>query len=96
VRELNKKLTSRDTTIGKLLGDRELYDKGVALLDQADKSVKAFEEVANRVNRGEGTAGKLLSDQELYLRMNLMVDSVSDLVKDIKEHPKRYLKFSVF
>jgi len=96
VRELNKKLTSSNTTIGKLLGDREFYDKGVALLDQADKSVKAFEEVANRVNRGEGTAGKLLSDKELYLRMNSMVDNVNDLVKDIKEHPKRYLKISIF
>lgn len=96
VRELNKKLTSRDTTIGKLLGDREFYDKGVALLDRADQSVKAFEEVANRINHGEGTAGKLVSDKELYDRMNKMVDSVDELVKDIKEHPKRYLKFSVF
>ena len=96
VRELNKKLTSRDTTIGKLLGDREFYDKGMALLDQADKSVKAFEEIANRVNRGEGTAGKLVSDQELYLRLNSMVDRVNDLVKDIKENPKRYLKISIF
>jgi phospholipid/cholesterol/gamma-HCH transport system substrate-binding protein len=96
VRELNKKLTSRDTTIGKLLGDREFYDKGVALLDQADKSVKAFEEVADRVNHGDGTVGKLISNQELYNRMNLMVDSVNNLVKDIKDHPKRYLKFSLF
>lgn len=96
VRELNKKLTSRDTTIGKLLGDREFYDKGVALLDRADQSVKAFEEVANRVNRGEGTAGKLIREQVLYDRLNTMVDSVDELVKDIKEHPKRYLKFSVF
>jgi phospholipid/cholesterol/gamma-HCH transport system substrate-binding protein len=96
VRELNKKLNSRDNTIGKLLGDREFYDKGAALLEQADKSVKAFEEVADRVNRGEGTAGKLLTNQELYNRLNSMVDSVNNLVKDIKEHPKRYLKFSVF
>lgn len=96
VRELNKKLTSRDTTIGKLLGDREFYDRGLALLDHADKSVNAFEEVADRVNRGEGTAGKLLSDQELYNRLNSMLDSVNNLVNDIKEHPKRYLKFSVF
>jgi phospholipid/cholesterol/gamma-HCH transport system substrate-binding protein len=96
VRELNKKLSSRDTTIGKLLGDREFYDKGVALLERADQSVKAFEEVANHINRGEGTAGRLLHDEELYDRLNAMVDSVDELVKDIKENPKRYLKFSVF
>lgn len=96
VRELNKKLTSHDTTIGKLLGDRELYDKGMAILEKTDRSVKAFEEIAERVNRGEGSAGKLINEQELYNRLNTMVDSVNDLVKDIKENPKRYLKFSVF
>jgi phospholipid/cholesterol/gamma-HCH transport system substrate-binding protein len=96
VRELNKKLNSRDNTIGKLLGDRDFYNKGVDLLEQADKSVKAFEEVADRVNRGDGTAGKLLNNQELYNRLSSMVDSVNNLVNDIKEHPKRYLKFSVF
>jgi phospholipid/cholesterol/gamma-HCH transport system substrate-binding protein len=96
VRELNKKLTSHDTTIGKLLGEREIYDKGMALLDQADKSVKAFEEVANRINRGEGTAGKLITEQELYNRLNSMVDNMNALVKDIKENPKRYLKISIF
>jgi len=96
VRELNKKLTSHDTTIGKLLGDREFYDKGMAILEKTDRSVKAFEEIAERVNRGEGSAGKLINDKELYIRLNTMVDSVNDLVKDIKENPKRYLKFSVF
>jgi phospholipid/cholesterol/gamma-HCH transport system substrate-binding protein len=96
VRELNKKLTSHDTTIGKLLGDREFYDKGMAILEKTDRSVKAFEEIAERVNRGEGSAGKLINEKELYNRLNTMVDSVNDLVKDIKENPKRYLKFSVF
>lgn len=96
VRELNKKLISPDTTIGKLLGDSELYDKGMAILEKTDRSVKAFEEIAERVNRGEGSAGKLINEKELYNRLNTMVDSVSDLVKDIKEHPKRYLKISIF
>lgn len=96
VRDLNKKLTSHDTTIGKLLGDREMYDRGMALMEQADKSVKAFEEVAGRINRGEGTAGRLVTDQELYSRLNAMVENVNALVKDIRENPKRYLRFSFF
>ncbi|HTP63921.1 MAG TPA: MlaD family protein [Geobacteraceae bacterium] len=96
VRELNKKLTSSDTTIGKLLGSREFYDKGMSLLDRAENSVKAFEEVADRVNRGEGTAGRLISDRELYDRLNNMVENVNALVRDIKENPKRYIKFSLF
>jgi phospholipid/cholesterol/gamma-HCH transport system substrate-binding protein len=96
VRELNRKLTSRDNTIGKLLGDREFYDKGMALLERADNSVKAFAEIADRVNRGEGSAGKLITEQELYNRLNTMVENMNALVNDIKENPKRYLKFSLF
>ena len=96
VRELNKKLTSKDGTIGKLLGDREFYDKGMSLIERADSSVKAFEEVAARMNRGEGTAGKLMSDRALYDKMNKMVDDMDTLIRDLKENPKRYLKFSVF
>jgi phospholipid/cholesterol/gamma-HCH transport system substrate-binding protein len=96
VRELNRKLTSRDNTIGRLLGDREFYDKGMALLERADNSVKAFAEIADRVNRGEGSAGKLITEQELYNRLNTMVENMNALVNDIKENPKRYLKFSLF
>jgi phospholipid/cholesterol/gamma-HCH transport system substrate-binding protein len=68
----------------------------MALLERADKAVGSFEEVANRVNRGEGTAGRLVTDSELYDQLNAMVESVDALVKDIKENPKRYVKFSLF
>jgi phospholipid/cholesterol/gamma-HCH transport system substrate-binding protein len=96
VRQLNKKLTSTDGTIGKLLGDREFYDKGMALLERADNSLKSLETVTTKLEKGDGTAGKLVSDKELYDRMNRTVESLDALVKDIKENPKRYVKFSLF
>lgn len=96
VRELNRRLTSKETTMGKLLGDREFYDKGILLLERADKSVRAFEDIADRVNRGEGTAGMMVTDRELYDRLNSMAENVNALIRDFKENPKRYLKFSLF
>jgi phospholipid/cholesterol/gamma-HCH transport system substrate-binding protein len=96
VRELNKKIMSKEGTIGLLLNDREFYDKGVSLLTRADSSVKAIEEVTAKVKNGEGTAGKLISDKELYERMNRMVENLDALVNDFKEHPRKYIKFSVF
>ncbi len=96
VRELNRKLTSSESSIGKFLTDREFYDKGMALIDKADRSVKSFEEIAGRVNRGEGTVGKLLNEKDLYEKLDRMIGDLDVLVKDIKEHPKRYLKFSFF
>ena len=96
VRELNRKLTSKDTSVGKFLTDREFYDKGIALIDRADKSVKSVEEITARVNRGEGTVGKLLNEKELYEKLDRVVGDLDALVKDIKANPKRYVKFSVF
>jgi phospholipid/cholesterol/gamma-HCH transport system substrate-binding protein len=96
VRELNKKLTSKEGSIGKLLSDREFYDKGIALIERADRSVRAFEEVANRVNSGQGSAGKPVNEQVLYEKMNKVVDDMDQLLKDIKANPKRYLRISVF
>lgn len=96
VRELNRKITSRDSTLGMLINDREFYDKGLSLLTRADNSVKSIEEVTAGIRRGEGTAGKLMTDKELYERMNLMVENLNAVVKDFKEHPRKYIKFSVF
>lgn len=96
VRQLNRKLTSTDGTIGKLLADRELYDKGMAILDRADNSLKSLETVTAKLQKGEGTAGRLVSDKELYDRMNNAVESLDALLKDVRENPKRYVKFSLF
>ena len=96
VRELNKKITSKDGTLGLLINDREFYDKGLSLLTRADNSVKSIETIAVKVNNGEGAAGRLVNDKELYERMNRMVDDVDALIKDFKEHPRKYIKFSVF
>jgi len=96
VRELNRKLTSKESTIGKLINDREFYDKGLSLVTRADNSVKAIEEITARINRGDGSLGKAINEKELYDRLNKMVDSVDLLVNDIKQHPGRYVKFSLF
>lgn len=96
VRELNRKLTSKDTSVGKFLTDREFYDKGIALIDRADRSVKSFEEITARVNRGEGTVGRLVKEKDVYEKLDRMVGDLDALIRDIKENPRRYIKFSVF
>lgn len=96
VSDLNKKITSKDGTIGLLLNDRDFYDKGIALLSRADNSVKSIEDVLAKVKNGDGTAARLVNDRELYDRTNRMVEDLDALVKDFKEHPRKYIKFSIF
>ncbi len=96
VRDLNRKITSKDGTLGMLINDREFYDRGLSLLTRADNSVKSIESIVGKVNNSEGTAGRLVNDKELYDRMNRMVEDVDALVKDFREQPRKYIKFSVF
>ena len=96
VRELNKKITSKDSTLGLLINDREFYDKGFSLLTRADNSVRSIEEITAGIRKGEGTAGKLVTDKDLYERMNHMLENLNALINDFKEHPGKYIKFSLF
>ena len=96
VRELNRKLTSKESTVGMLLTDKELYTKGVALINRADNAMKELETTTTRLKSGEGTAGKLINDKELYEKLNKTIESLDALVADIKQRPGRYIKFSLF
>ncbi len=96
VRELNRKLTSKESTIGMLLNDKALYDQAVALVTAADRSMQDLEAITTRIKTGRGTAGKLINEQELYDKLNKTVESLDALVLDIRQHPGRYVKLSLF
>lgn len=96
VRELNRKLTSKESTIGMLINDKELYDKSLSLISRADNAMKDLELATARIKSGEGTVGKLINDKELYDKLNKTLESLDALVVDIKQHPGRYVKLSLF
>lgn len=60
------------------------------------RSSRSLETVMARVEKGEGSLGKLLKDEELYKNLNVTVQNVNKLVVDLREHPRRYLKMSLF
>jgi phospholipid/cholesterol/gamma-HCH transport system substrate-binding protein len=48
------------------------------------------------LNEGEGSAGRLLNDPSLYASLNEAASNLAALLGDLKEHPKRYVHFSLF
>lgn len=74
-------------------------------LEQAkvDSLVQAFTSTADNlsrmlasINAGEGTVGELMNDKELYDNLAAASGNLSALLADLKEHPARYVHFSVF
>ena len=67
------------------------------------QSIDGFETTLNRLNivlsqleAGEGTMGKFLKDEQLYNNITSSTKEIEYLIKDLKEHPKRYVHFSLF
>jgi phospholipid/cholesterol/gamma-HCH transport system substrate-binding protein len=52
--------------------------------------------IANGLQRNDNTLGALMSDRALLDKLEKTVKDLDDLVADVKAHPKKYLKVSIF
>jgi phospholipid/cholesterol/gamma-HCH transport system substrate-binding protein len=53
-------------------------------------------ELSERVANGEGTIGKTMADDSLYYDLRRTLNNLDSLVTDFKQHPKKYVKVSIF
>ncbi|HRJ40064.1 MAG TPA: MlaD family protein [Flavobacteriales bacterium] len=74
-----------------------LKNAGLAsTVKQLSTTVTELNSILTKVNTGEGTLGALINSDSLYLTLVQTNDQLNRLVENIKEHPNRYLHFSVF
>ena len=66
------------------------------VITKANNTIKEVETLVAKVNSGEGTVGNLVSDDAIAKKVDDTVNSLNELLKDLKEHPKRYVHFSLF
>jgi phospholipid/cholesterol/gamma-HCH transport system substrate-binding protein len=66
------------------------------VVENLDKTLAELSTVLTEISEGDGTVGKLLSDEELYARLTQASENLSLLLADLKEHPSRYVHFSLF
>jgi len=78
-------LKNNDTIIGKDPVSMEKVTENLANLSGS------IEEIADKLNRGEGTIGKLLTKDEVYNDVKVMTTNFKEFSQDIKEHPWKLL-----
>ena len=95
--------TAKSLTTDREAQLRQTFDNVASAAEKMDRlsgrldSLRiVLQSVSGRVARGEGTLGKLVQDDRLYAELNDSVRSFKVLIEDIKAHPRKYLKFSVF
>ena len=63
----------------------QLLDDGVALLDDVKNTVRSLDEIATKVNHGDGTLGLLVNDPRIYFDLDQLLILTSRLNKKLAE-----------
>ena len=64
--------------------------------NRANSTLDELEMIVAKINAGEGTIGMLMHNDTLYMELNKSAEELNLLLQDIRENPKRYVKFSLF
>ncbi|MCI6617626.1 MAG: MlaD family protein [Prevotella sp.] len=99
---LNKQVPGLFAQANGILSNTSTLTANLAAVDVAGTMAQVNQTLANvqtltqRLNSNEGTLGLLMNDDALYHRLNATVMSADSLLINVREHPKRYVHFSVF
>ena len=61
-----------------------------------DATLDNVRQMTDRLNSNEGSLGLLMRDASLYNNLNSTMMSADSLLIDLRQHPKRYVHFSLF
>jgi len=81
--------------IARLTDSLEKADLSATVL-KLQKTLDGFNRLLDSVESGQGTLGLLMKDEALYNNLEGASKELEALLKDMKEHPKRFVHFSVF
>ena len=106
---LNQVLTKQDKNLNTTLNNLATISDNMNQLSDSlaqsniKQSIDNFETTLIKLNgllanleEGKGSMGKLLKDEQLYNNIESSTKEIELLIKDLKEHPKRYVHFSLF
>ncbi len=102
VDSLTATLRDNRQEISAIISNFEMISDSLAKTDfngtitRANKTLDNLDAILATLNRGEGTLGMLLHNDTLYIELNKSAEELNLLLKDLRENPKRYVKFSLF
>lgn len=99
---LNKNVPGMMAKANNVLDNTETLTANLAAVDvastmrQVDQTIANVQQLTAKLNSKEGTLGLLMNDTQLYDNLNSTMRNADSLVIDLRQHPKRYVHFSVF
>ena len=65
-------------------------------MDEVNQTLANVKAVTEKINGKNGTLGLLMNDDRLYYGLTTTINHADSLLNNIREHPKRYVHFSLF
>ena len=99
---LNRNVPGMMEKANKVLDTTDKLTAQLTAVDVASTMAKVDATLANvhdlteKMNSDEGTFGLLMRDPELYNNLTATMRDADSLMIDLKQHPKRYVHFSIF
>lgn len=92
-------LAANSSRLDSMMGNLDEFASELSqshVVGELQKTVESLNAVVAAVNNAEGSAGKLIYDDTLYDSLGEASANLSALLADLKEHPMRYVHFSLF
>ncbi len=92
-------LAANTSRIDSMIGSLDEFTSELSqshVIGELQKTVESLNTAVAAINNAEGSAGKLIYDDRLYDSLDEASANLSALLADLKEHPTRYVHFSLF
>ncbi|MDO6738018.1 MlaD family protein [Wenyingzhuangia sp. 2_MG-2023] len=80
----------------KVFSDSLSQVKIVDLSNKLNATIGDLNTITTDIKNGKGTIGLLTQDEELYNNLEAASKELEELLRNVKEHPKRFVHFSLF
>ncbi|HPQ09034.1 MAG TPA: MlaD family protein [Bacteroidia bacterium] len=102
ISKLNSILTTLDKNLPAITKNLNQLSDSLAnapiknTIKDLNKTLTETKTLLANINEGKGTLGKLAKNDSVYNNLNKSLANLEKLLGDLKDHPKRYVHFSLF
>lgn len=102
MKQINRNVPTMMAKANSVLDNTDKLTGNLAALDlqstkqQVDQTIANVQQLTAKLNSKDNTLGLLMNDASLYNNLNTTMRSADTLLVNLREHPKRYVHFSIF